>query len=100
MSSVDAFMRDVAPVDWISVKFDFKGFYYGADLYRIAQVALPAELKMYKQLLYLRAAFGSRSSTIIVYDSLDKGQVTFAAPTNGLPPGHPLCGFLAAFPAR
>ena len=36
MSSVDAFMRDVAPVDCISVKSDFKGFYYGADLYRIA----------------------------------------------------------------
>ena len=40
---------------------------------------------MYKQLLYLKAAFGSRSSTIIVYDSLDKSRVTFAAPTNGLP---------------
>ena len=55
---------------------------------------------MYKQLLHLKAAFGSRSSTIIVYDSLDKGRVTFAAPTNGLPPGHPLCGFLAAIPVK
>ena len=26
MSSVDAFMRHVAPVDWISIKSDFKGF--------------------------------------------------------------------------
>ena len=37
MSSVDAFMRDATPANWISVKSDFKGFYYGTDLYRIAQ---------------------------------------------------------------
>ena len=59
------------------------------------------EHKMFKQILVqLKAAFAQRRSMVVFYDSADYGKVSFQAPPNGLPPGHPLSSNLCSISVK
>ena len=98
LASIDMAMSSLTPVGWARIKLDFKSFFYRANM-KLCVMALK-EHKMFKQILQLKAAFAQRGSMVVFYDSADYGKVSFQAPPNGLPPGHPLSSNLCSISAK